>query len=519
MRARRRQEAAALREAYAPAAWWCPECAPPAAVAGRMLWASDWLDWACGDADAPHPGAPPWAAAAARRDGSRRRLAEGEGGARAEQNAEDEEEDEGNEKDEDAAGIVADEDRDSAEPPRPQGAARAAWRVARLADTVLRGASQALFLSNPLCGALIVAAMFFCDAWTPCAALLGAASASLFASALGLPHTLVRSGLCGQAAFWFGAAFAAYVDRGNGESWQGAALVAAFACLSVLVAAGVAAVFAPFDTPALTVPADLCMLALALGSTGYPFFALDYEGPASPPFAAGDGQYGALSAQLAVEAVLRGVAQIVFAPSPWTGLVLVAASALCSPRVPAALLAGSLIGGVVGYAMGASDTLLRAGAWGASPALVAAIHYDVMLKPSPRTALLAAFAASLAAFAFGAARAMTLLWGVPPFFLAVSTAGVLSLAARSSLRGVADSEAFVLGRRLIAAQGSASSLHSLQSGAAASPSPREGRAELDRRLVSLYLFRRPGPLLKARLRHSGQAASHVAEARTTWAAI
>ena len=101
----------------------------------------------------------------------------------------------------------------------------------------------------------------------------------------------------------------------------------------------------------------------------------------------------ALTAELAVGAVLNGVAQVFFQSHWGTGALVLAGLLLSDPRACALALAGAVAGSAAAWVLGATPQALGSGLAGFNGALAALALGQVFLPATARNAALAVLAA------------------------------------------------------------------------------------------------------------------------------
>lgn len=240
---------------------------------------------------------------------------------------------------------------------------------------LLRGIGQIVLQANAFTGAMLVAALALTDLRLACAALVGAAAATLTAVLTGAERRDVEHGLHG-----FNGALAALV-----------AVLFAPAPPAALVLAPLPAIGAALVQRALRTPlakwrqCPYSSPCLAVTALWLPFVAVQH---ASGAGAATD---AALTLSSAAAALLSGVAQTTFAQGAWAGALIVAGIAVASRRAAAFALGGAIVSTVLLVALGASGTVLADGLLGFNGALAAL----ALTSRGPRAALAGAALAAL----------------------------------------------------------------------------------------------------------------------------
>jgi len=116
-------------------------------------------------------------------------------------------------------------------------------------------------------------------------------------------------------------------------------------------------------------------------------------------------------------AVFRGIGQLFFANSVWSGIIIIVGIAVCSRIAAGFALIGSAVGMATGLAVGASGVAIYNGLWGFNSFDAALAVGGVFFVLSWRSGLLAVACAVLTALLFGAIAALFVPWGLPALTL------------------------------------------------------------------------------------------------------
>ena len=270
----------------------------------------------------------------------------------------------------------------------------------------LRSLAQVIFINNPISGLVLLAAFWVQSPATALLALLGAAAAHGTASQLGLEPGLRQEGIYGFNGVLVGCAIAhfAQLDRPLAALvWAGLVLVGG--ALSTLLLEGLRrGVHRRNGLPPLTLP--FCLVAwalLALGSQE-PGAVLPLAQPLGGPEVGGVWQAVALG-------LPRSAGQVFLCSTPWSGLLVVLATALASPLAAALGLLGALVGMATALLAGAPIEAVAQGIWGYNGVLVAIALGGIFYAPTLRSLAVALGGAVLATLLqLGWAGAPTQAW-------------------------------------------------------------------------------------------------------------
>lgn len=271
----------------------------------------------------------------------------------------------------------------------------------RFVDSVLRGVGQVMLQNNSYAGLLFLIGVFYNSLLFGAGLLLGTVVSTATAVLLGADRALVRAGLFGFNGGLVAIALL-YFLQPNALTWG--SVIFASACSTILTAAFLT-VMGAWKVPPLTAPFVFTSLCFFLASARFGRLESTHLFPtAGLPREVG--VEGVVTASTVVEGLFNGVAQVFFQGNVVTG-VLFAAGLLISSRIAcAAALAGSLIGLVVAWGMGAAEPAIRSGAFGFNSVLTAIAlggAFFVLDRLSIVYALIGAIVAAVAVAAVSAA--------------------------------------------------------------------------------------------------------------------
>jgi len=218
---------------------------------------------------------------------------------------------------------------------------------------------QVLFCNSALSGALITGGLCIGDPCLAGLALAGSASATATAHAAGVDKSAIRDGLMGYNGALVGCAFSVFLPYTI--ELQALATVTGSAASAILAQKlGMWTAPVPQWTLAFNITA-LAALALVQPFAEAQTEDVQQSEESDTEFGIADWCGGLLS----------GVSQIFVVNSPLSGFLILGGIAAISPLAAVATLMGSLVGLVVGAAVGVDANDLKAGIWGYNPALTA----------------------------------------------------------------------------------------------------------------------------------------------------
>ncbi|CAK6967913.1 urea transporter 2 [Scomber scombrus] len=229
------------------------------------------------------------------------------------------------------------------------------WFVLQLAVWGLRGVARVILANNPLCGALILAALYWASPWQGLLGTLGVLTSTLTAVIMGQDSAEVSAGLHGFNGMLVSLLMGVFSSTGDWYWWL-LLPVCLGSATCVFLFSGLAPVLDRWDLPVAVFPFNI-IIVLYLLCTGHdnPYFP---HHPAIPP--------GALEPNgtelIAVE-VLRGiplgVGQIFACGALGPSLLILGAVVLYSPLLAVHAVLGSAVGTLAAFLSAYSDIALR----------------------------------------------------------------------------------------------------------------------------------------------------------------
>jgi urea transporter len=244
--------------------------------------------------------------------------------------------------------------------------ARSALGPLPFLDAVLRGIGQVMLQNNSYAGLLFLIGIFYNSPLFGAAVLVGTVVSTATAMLLRVDRAQVRAGLFGFNGGLVAIALL-YFLQPNPLTWG--CVVFAAACSTIVMAAMVTLMGA-WKLPALTAPFVFTSLCFFLATARFGRLESTQLLPTAglPKAVAVE---GVVSVSTVMEGLFNGIAQVFFQGNVITGLIFAAGLIVSSRRTGAAALAGSLVGLLVAWGMGAAEPAIRAGAFGFNSVLVA----------------------------------------------------------------------------------------------------------------------------------------------------
>jgi urea transporter len=258
----------------------------------------------------------------------------------------------------------------------------------RFVTETVRGVGQVDLQDKLITGAVITVALFSAG-WKPGVfGLLGAAVSTATAIVLGVDRSRIVNGLEGYCGALIGIASVTFLGL-HLSSWL-VAISGAIACTVITAAMGT--VLASWKLSPLTGPFCVVGTAIAIGGPG---FERIWHGGASAALPSATTGSTSLSFTDFVESLYTNVAEIFLLDKWWAGLIMLVGLGLASRKVLLMACAGSLVGTLTAWAVGAPADLVTEGIYGYNAVLVMIALGATFLAP---TAINMAFAVLAAIF-------------------------------------------------------------------------------------------------------------------------
>lgn len=293
-----------------------------------------------------------------------------------------------------------------------------ALRALGLVDTVLRGVGQVMLQNNSYAGLLFLIGVFYNSTLFGIGVLVGTLSSTLTARLLGAERAQIRDGLFGFNGALVAVGILYFLHPGV-LTW--ACVIVAAACSSVLMAA-MLNMMRVWKLPVLTAPFVFTTLCVFLATARFGRMQSTELLP-SAGLPHGATVEGIVTGSTLVHGLFSGVAQVFFQASPVTGALFLAGLLVSSRLGFVAAIAGSLIGAMVAWGMGAAEAAIYSGAFGFNSVLTAIALASVFLRPSTASLAYAGLATMVTPLAYAAVSALLEPVGMPamtlPFVLVV----------------------------------------------------------------------------------------------------
>lgn len=255
-----------------------------------------------------------------------------------------------------------------------------------LAIETLRGVGQVDLQEKLVTGVFITIALFSAG-WKPGVfGLLGAGVSTATAMLLGSERKRIYFGLEGYCGALIGIAAVTFLGL-HFSSWL-VAIAGAIAC--TVITATMSATMGTWSLPALTGPFCVVGSLIAIGAPS--FERIWHGGPAAalPSATSGD---TVVSVGNLIESFFTNVSEIFLIDKWWAGLIMLIGLGLASRAVLLAACAGSVIGTLSAWLMGAPAALIAEGIYGYNAVLVMIALAATFLARTPINMLYAVIAA------------------------------------------------------------------------------------------------------------------------------
>lgn len=243
------------------------------------------------------------------------------------------------------------------------------------AVATLRGVGQVDLQAKLITGVVITIALFSAG-WKPGVfGLLGAASSTATAMVLRADREKIYLGLEGYCGALIGIAAVTFLGL-HLSSWL-VAIAGGIAC--TVLTGTLATMLGSWRLSPLTGPFCIVGSAIAIGGPG---FERIWHGGPGPALADATSGSTAMTFGNLVESLFNNVAEIFLLDKWWAGLIMLVGLTLASRRVGIAAAAGSVIGTLSAWAMGAPADLITQGIYGYNAVLVMIALAATFLAPT-----------------------------------------------------------------------------------------------------------------------------------------
>ena len=291
-------------------------------------------------------------------------------------------------------------------------------------DACLRGVGQIFFQNNPLCGAVLLAGLFWGAyaegrPYVAYGALAGVVVATATARLLRADRSAVAQGLFGFNGALVGAALPTFL--GPGIALGGYVVLGA--AVSTVVTLAIANVVKAWRVPGSTAPFVLTAWLLLLAAYSFAGIPMAAMGPPALPPPAAPATHFAPDAAAALAILAKNVSQVYLVENVVTGALFLVAIGIGSWRCALFAVLGSAVSVAVAVAFGAKAAAIGAGLFGFSAVLTAIAVGAVFNAPSLRATLYAMLATVFTVIAQAALDTALTPVGIPtltfPYVLAM----------------------------------------------------------------------------------------------------
>uniref|UniRef100_A0A6I8N2Q3 Urea transporter n=1 Tax=Ornithorhynchus anatinus TaxID=9258 RepID=A0A6I8N2Q3_ORNAN len=291
--------------------------------------------------------------------------------------------------------------------------------VLQFVDWVLRGASQVVFVNNPISGIIILIGLLIQNPWWALTGFIATVVSTLTALLLSQDRGAIAAGLHGYNAILVGLLMAVFSTKGDYYWWLlFPVIIMSMTC--PIFSSALGSVFSKWDLPVFTLPFNMA-ITLYLAATGQynPFFPIASFKPVS---SVPNVTWSEIDVPQLLKSIPVGVGQIYGCDNPWSGGIFLAAMLFSSPLVCLHAAIGSALGILAGLSLSVPFRLIYFGLWGFNSSLACIAIGGMFYALTWQTHLLSLFGALFTAYLGGALAHMMSVFGLPsctwPFCLA-----------------------------------------------------------------------------------------------------
>ncbi|XP_070564810.1 urea transporter 1-like [Ptychodera flava] len=307
--------------------------------------------------------------------------------------------------------------------------------VMKFVNGCFRGFGQPIFLSNPISGVVILAALFVQNQWQAINGILGLLTALFTAILLRLDRAGIEDGSIAFNGLLVGLHIPLFSAAGD---WYGYLVFAVilYSALSTLLASGLGNLCGQWTLPAFNLSFNITLLMYIAGTgssnahfpthTVSPSTALEMWGVRSLDWAE------------VLQGIPKGIGQCYGCDDVITGSLIALAMLISSPIIFLHGVLGSLLGVFTGMALAAPPASIYAGAWGPNSVLPCASIGGFFYVLTIESHLLAWFAAICGALVSAGMGGLLASVGLPaaafPFCFVSSMCLLINSTSRSLIR-------------------------------------------------------------------------------------
>ncbi|MBS4007873.1 MAG: urea transporter [Clostridium sp.] len=293
-------------------------------------------------------------------------------------------------------------------------------------DSCLRGIAEVFIANNPVTGFFVLVAMYVADFWLGVASTVGVVVATATAHLMGFDRGQIRIGLFGFNGFLVGAATPIFMA---GTEMNQLMYIIVFSAFSTIIMKAMMRIMEPFGLGAFTLPFNITTLIFLFGALSYGHATVGpLINPALPIAVDAVDTVTFLGSDFIVNAVFRGIGQLVFADSIVSGMLVFIGLFVTSRIMAFWAVVGSAIGMITGILLGVDQNAIYAGLWGYNAYITAIAIGGIFFILNVKTALYAVFATICSQLLAGAMVTFMAPWGMPVLTLPFCFAAILFIS-------------------------------------------------------------------------------------------
>nr|AGA93882.1 urea transporter [Porichthys notatus] len=231
----------------------------------------------------------------------------------------------------------------------------------QLLDWVLRGASQVMFVNNPLSGLIIFAGLILQNYWLALNGFVGTLAATVSALIIRQNRGAIAAGLYGYNGILVGLLMAVFSNAGDWYWWL--LLPNTFmSMMCPIVSSALGSINSRWDLPVFTLPFNIlvCLHMVATGHYNNHFPQVLIQPRSELP----NITWSEIDVPKLFRSIPVGVGQVYGCSNPWTGGIFIISLFISSPITCIHAVLGSAAGMVSGLALAAPFGDIYFGLWG-----------------------------------------------------------------------------------------------------------------------------------------------------------
>ncbi|XP_034026066.1 urea transporter 2 isoform X2 [Thalassophryne amazonica] len=231
----------------------------------------------------------------------------------------------------------------------------------QLLDWILRGASQVMFVNNPLSGLIIFAGLILQNYWWALNGFVGTLAATVSALIIRQNRGAIAAGLYGYNGILVGLLMAVFSSTGDWYWWL--LLPNTFmSMMCPIVSSALASINSRWDLPVFTLPFNIlvCLHMVATGHYNNHFPQVLIQPRSELP----NITWSEIDVPKLFMSIPVGIGQVYGCDNPWTGGIFIISLFISSPITCIHAVLGSAVGMVSGLALAAPFGDIYFGLWG-----------------------------------------------------------------------------------------------------------------------------------------------------------